>query len=1202
MAPVALAVLPKTSPKTITNVLISQDLSSEEIKQKAEAITVKIESDDTAVSGVIIGKESNTYTVLTNAHVINSQATHKIITNDDTSHEAKVIKEGNSLEGNDLAILTFNSPNNYQVATLAIDPNLQENTRVYSVGFPEETNQFYFTQGTFKLQAPKPFLGGYQIGYDIDVKSGMSGGALLNKKGELIGINGLRKDPILDEAYNYLDGSQPYEEQIENYRKLSFAVPIETLMEVDPDLALIPDEWKTGLNIAENVDNIARQITVRIDNKDRVNGSGAIVGKDGDTYYVFTACHVVSDDECQSGKVNDNYTLVTPDGEKYPLTENDIILPKGMDAAIIKFESKKAYKVVTIGDYNIPVTRQPLVFVSGFPLELKGVRKFTAGRRYQRDKGLTLSYDNFALNIDVSGYELLYSNLTRPGMSGGPVLDTKGQLIGINTGQEGEQGEQESSEDYQLGFAFGVPSSRLLAFAEQKKVNLNHFQVEEQATEKISDRDWKTVKLHPAFVLETPPKDSDEITWLNYGNQLFRLEREEEAITAYEKALEINPDFPEAYYGLGFMYEQLMYIKRKNTDNKDAGKEEAIKAIEAFDDVFELRSNFHVTGLALYRKSMVLQELEQYEEALIAIDQSIEYISSESKSRFYFQTYAQRGEILEDLGRYSEAKEAYDRSIEIYPSGFAYFNRGYLFLYKLNQPQEAIKDFDKAIESGMIFAYGLRASSYWRLKNYETALADINKSLEFQPGEAYIYSFRGIIYQGMKDYSQALVDQTKAIELDPNNAEHYNARHFTHWQLGNIPKALADQTKAIELDPENDDHYYQRQSLYFSNGQYKLALEDVLQAIKLNPKEAKYYEQSGTLRNRLGDTQGALEDYNKAIEIDPNYASAYYYRGSLYSTAFLDYGKAIADLTKAIELNPKFGGAYFMRGLIRGFLSDFKGELEDYNQAILLSKDPDPNIYLAWTGIPLEQYKYLERESSDMSNNNSDGYASVYQQRGNLRLKLKDTEGALQDYNQAIKLAPKKADSYVARGDYYTQMQQPEKAQTDYNQAIKIYSESIKNPTNKVNLPNHYSSRAKVYSKIKNYEAAIADYSKVIEIKPKSLEPYFSRGLEYLKINNIQATIEDFSKIIQLNKKAANPVYFNVYFLRGELYRKSNNYKGAIEDFSSFIKLQPENHQGYSYRCMVYTDLKDYNQAMKDCNQALAIAPNNPEVYLSSAA
>jgi tetratricopeptide (TPR) repeat protein len=39
--------------------------------------------------------------------------------------------------------------------------------------------------------------------------------------------------------------------------------------------------------------------------------------------------------------------------------------------------------------------------------------------------------------------------------------------------------------------------------------------------------------------------------WLNYGNQLWRFEQNEEAINAFEKAIALQSDFYQAYYGKG---------------------------------------------------------------------------------------------------------------------------------------------------------------------------------------------------------------------------------------------------------------------------------------------------------------------------------------------------------------------------------------------------------------------------------------------------------------------------------------------------------------------------------------------------------------------------------------------------------------------------------------------------------------------------
>ncbi|HAC66234.1 MAG TPA: hypothetical protein DCF68_22540, partial [Cyanothece sp. UBA12306] len=240
LAPINYAILPESLTERISNHLLSQALEPEEIRQQAEAISVRVKTNNNTGSGVIIGKAGNTYTVMTNAHVIQQKVPNKIVTIDGEVHDAKIIHQGNSLEGNDLGILTFNSAKLYQVATLVANPNIEENLRVYSVGFPEEMKEFYVAKGLLKIQAPKPFIGGYRIGYDVDVKPGMSGGALLNNQGQLIGINGLLKAPILNEAYTYVDGSKPFRQQIENYRQLSFAIPIETLVEVAPNLALIP--------------------------------------------------------------------------------------------------------------------------------------------------------------------------------------------------------------------------------------------------------------------------------------------------------------------------------------------------------------------------------------------------------------------------------------------------------------------------------------------------------------------------------------------------------------------------------------------------------------------------------------------------------------------------------------------------------------------------------------------------------------------------------------------------------------------------------------------------------------------------------------------------------------------------------------------------------------------------------------------------
>ncbi|MGK7942372.1 MAG: tetratricopeptide repeat protein [Crocosphaera sp.] len=1087
-ASVAYGSLPISLKQNPSRLFISQTLNRETIQQKAQAISVKVETDNSAGSGVMIGKEGNTYTVLTNAHVINSKASNIIITNDGQSHTAKVIREGNSLEGNDLAVLTFNSVNNYQVATLAINPNLEENTTVYSVGFPEEMGKFYFTQGIIKQQAPKPFLGGYQIGYDIAVKPGMSGGALLNEKGELIGVNGLLKGPVLNEAYNYLDGSKPYEQQIETYRKLSFAVPIQTLVEVAPNLALIPNEWKTGLNIAEKVDNIARQITVRIDSDKGVEGSGFLVGKEGDSYYVLTACHVVSDPYCQSGKIKSNYTLVTPDGITHSLQSKDIFLPKGIDAAIVKFNSKNLYKLATIGQYNIPITRRQWVFISGFPSELKGIRKFTPGYRFQRERGLSVLFDQQRLNIDISGYELVYSNLTYPGMSGGPVLDTKGQVIGINTGEEGEI--ISSTEIRQLGYAFGVPSTTLLKFSKDKNIKITSLTISNQAPKPLEENDFKTLKQHPAFVVENPPSNASENDWLNYGNNLWRIERVTEAISAFKRAIKLNPNLAEAYYALGLAYAQ----QKKDETN--------IKAIEAFEKVISLNYNWYLTGKAWYQKAVVLDELEKRNEALVAINQGIKLIDDDPKF------YNQKSFILEKLKRYPDAINALNQAIKIEPYGAYYLRRSFV---------------------------------YQTIGEYQKALNDCNQSLELGLIEGYFCT--GSIHRALGNYEQSINAFNKIIELDSTHSNYYLLRGGVYSKLKNYPKAIADLTKAIELEPENDFFYFMRKSVYYFANQFELAVKDISKAIEVKPDKAKYYYDRAELKYiRLKDFQGAMEDVNKAIELNPNDARFYQARAMILMENFMQelksnppkqseklakivtpyISQAIADHDKAIEIHPKYGAAYYQRGnfwLMFALASNEKDQfrqnaLTDYNKAIELMNDQTPGIHTLWIGtLPEELENFSSHELKKMFVSNDSLYASVYKKRGDLLLKMKDNQGALEDYTKAIRLDPETATAkfYQQRSTVYRRLNQPQKAIADASKVIELTPDK----------PNSYFSRGLIYHANKDYKKAMNDYNLALSKDNKFIPAINNIGVIEYEQDNPEKAVQQWQKAINIKEDFA---------------------------------------------------------------------------------
>lgn len=246
-------------------------LSIEQLQDQARSITVKVLAGKSWGSGILIQRQDQIYTVVTNAHVLRLGDNYRIQTPDGQIYSAmsdrKVV-----FDGNDLALLYFRSANSYSIANLAKAANLDIGEETFAAGFPADGQGLVFTKGLVSYVLPQAFFGGYQVGYSNDIVKGMSGGPVLNSKGEVVAINGKHKYPLWGNTYLFKDGSTPVPEVRKQMDFSSWAIPIETFLEKVPQFSkAIYTHNKPQQTPPVQYIQIESGIVPKLDNNDRVN-------------------------------------------------------------------------------------------------------------------------------------------------------------------------------------------------------------------------------------------------------------------------------------------------------------------------------------------------------------------------------------------------------------------------------------------------------------------------------------------------------------------------------------------------------------------------------------------------------------------------------------------------------------------------------------------------------------------------------------------------------------------------------------------------------------------------------------------------------------------------------------------------------------------------------------------------------------------
>ncbi|GMT48965.1 MAG: hypothetical protein IEMM0008_0504 [bacterium] len=146
-----------------------------------------------------------------------------------------------------------------------------------------------------------------------------------------------------------------------------------------------------------------------------------------------------------------------------------------------------------------------------------------------------------------------------------------------------------------------------------------------------------------------------------------------------------------------------------------------------------------------------------------------------------------------------------------------------------------------------------------------------------------------------------------------------------------------------------------------------------------------------------------------------------------------------------------------------------------------------------------------------------------------------------------------------------------------------------------------FIARGKSHMKLKDYHAAINDFTTAISYDNLSREAYYFRAISFLNLGRHQRSIQDISWIISVLEqiKSKRKTIAGFYFFRGNVHLRIRQYNLAITDFTHVIRLIPGNPMAYNNRSDTYMKIGDFQKALKDANKTIQLAPKAPIGYVT---
>ncbi|OHA62761.1 MAG: hypothetical protein A2117_01450 [Candidatus Wildermuthbacteria bacterium GWA2_46_15] len=383
--------------------------------------------------------------------------------------------------------------------------------------------------------------------------------------------------------------------------------------------------------------------------------------------------------------------------------------------------------------------------------------------------------------------------------------------------------------------------------------------------------------------------------------------------------------------------------------------------------------------------------------------------------------------------------------------------------------------------------------------------------------------------------------------------------------------ALRLHSAAIRLAPACWRRYYHRAEFLFLHQDCMVeALEDVEVAFSLTKKNPNLYKLRAVIYMALGEHAKAMDDFTELNRTWPGRCEMRYLRGLCLQLL----GRPVSALTDfEADLGRNPVSLDSLQGKAECLLSDdrFKEAAETAAWGLKLKPDHEELLTAAvrahlGLGKAGEALQFANRL---IPASNCAAYA--YNLRANALEARDETERALKDREQAVKLDPKSPAYWNQLGILYGKVDKPKAAVKCLNKAIKLDPD----------VAALHLNRGMALEEEGDLIGALADYDAAVRMDDRDPDNYYFRARALLEFDRPDDSERDLDLAIKLTDQDPH-----CFFLRGKVYEKKKELAKAIQDYTRAIDLDPKCAPAYERRGAVYFDLGDKERARADSTKA----------------